>query len=207
MTQYGFCIDLNTCAGCKACAMACKDRNDLDLGTKYRKVIDYAGGTWDTSGTIPVPSNIFSYSVSLACNHCANPACVENCPTGAMAKDEETGIVTSDPEVCIGCGACVSSCPYDEPRIVGDTPHSGKCDMCYDLVSQGQNPRCVDACIMRCLKFGDIEELRATYGDNADAGALPHADLTNPSIVVVAHRNDPNHASEGSIVNTPEEIA
>jgi anaerobic dimethyl sulfoxide reductase subunit B (iron-sulfur subunit) len=187
--------------------MACKDRNDLEMGTKFRKVIDYAGGTWETKGNVEVPSGVFSYSVSVACNHCASPACVAQCPTGAMTKDEETGIVTSDPEVCIGCGTCVQACPYGEPRLVGETPHSGKCDMCYDLVSQGGNPRCVDACIMRCLKFGDIEELRSQYGENASAGPLPDASETNPSLVIIPHRNDPDVTLEGEVVSSPEEIA
>ncbi len=204
MTQYGFAVELDRCSGCKACAMACKDRNDLDLGTKYRKVIDYAGGTWDVSNDgVCTPSGVFSYSVSVSCNHCDNPACVANCPTGAMRKDSETGIVTSDPEVCIGCGTCVESCPYRAPRLVGEELHSGKCDMCYGLVSAGGNPRCVDACPMRALHFGTIEDLRAEFGDNADAGPLPESTMTSPNIVLVANRN----AGDGMIVSSPEEIA
>lgn len=203
MAQYGFAIDLDNCAGCKACAMACKDRNDLDMGIKYRKVYDYAGGTWDMQSGICSPTNVFSYSISIACNHCTNPACVSKCPTGAMRKDSETGIVTPDPAVCIGCKTCVEACPYGAPRMVGESPHSGKCDMCYDIVKDGGNPRCVDACIMRCLHFGKIDELRSQFEGTADAAPLPDSSETSPNLVIIANR----HTGSGAIVSSPEEVA
>lgn len=207
MTQYGFCIDLNRCTGCKACAMACKDRNNLELGIKYRKVMDYAGGSWSEENGVLIPDGIFSYSVTMACNHCERPACVEICPTGAMTKDPETGAVTSDPNVCIGCGSCVNACPYSEPRLVEDGTRCGKCDMCIDLVSNNENPRCVDACVMRCLAFGPIEDLRAEFGENANVSCLPDSSLTDPALVVVLNRLDPDGTTPGAIINSPEEIA
>lgn len=203
MVQYGFAIDLDNCAGCKACAMACKDRNDLPMGTKFRKVLDYAGGSWSVENGVCAPSGVFSYSVSLSCNHCDDPACVRSCPSTAMQKDPETGLVTVDDNVCIGCGMCVNACPYHEPRLVGSPVHSSKCDGCFDLVSQGGNPRCVDACIMRCLHFGPIDELRAEFGENADAEPLASSSLTGPNLVIIKNRA----AGQGAVVSSAEEIA
>ena len=104
------------------------------------------------------------YSTSVSCNHCASPACVANCPTGAMYKDEETGVVLHDDEMCIGCETCVGACPYGEPVYMEDEGIVRKCDACYLLREKGESPACVAACPMRCLDFGDLEELKAKYG-------------------------------------------
>lgn len=112
MAQYGFFFDGTRCTGCKTCEFACKDYKDLTTEFAFRKVYEVAGGetTRDEDGLITTTA--FSYPVSSSCQHCDKPACVEACPTGAMHKDEETGLVTVDTEVCIGCGACATACPY-----------------------------------------------------------------------------------------------
>ena len=102
--------------------------------------------------------------------HCADPACVAACPTGAMTKRDD-GIVYVDQEICVGCGACAQACPYNAPHLISAAGVMGKCDLCRDLVDAGQNPACVDACLMRCLDWGDIDELRERHGDGASAGA------------------------------------
>lgn len=80
------------------------------------------------------------------CNHCAEPACVANCPTGAMAKREDNGAVVVDQEVCIGCGTCVNSCPYEVPQIDEAAGVSSKCTMCFDRLDNDHRPWCVQAC-------------------------------------------------------------
>lgn len=128
--------------------------------------MNYGGGTWKPTETGHyVPDGVFSYFMSMACNHCMNPACVENCPTGAMQKDGETGIVWTDHEACVGCGTCVSACPYDAPQLNEDEGYSIKCDMCRDELALGRRPVCVMACPMRALDWGDRDELAATYGE------------------------------------------
>ena len=94
MAQYAFHFDSNKCTGCKTCQVACKETYKLPVNNLYRKVLNYQGGTWELNeaGSY-VPNGVFGYFVSMACNHCVDPACVANCPTGAMQKDEETGIV------------------------------------------------------------------------------------------------------------------
>ena len=186
MTQYGFYFDSTRCTGCKTCTLACKDKKDLPTNLVYRKVFDYEGGMWEQGANGTYQTTAFMYHLSLACNHCENPACLENCPTGSISKDEATGAVISGAEeTCIGCGTCVQVCPYGVPAVNPDTEKSVKCDMCIDLVAAGKQPICVESCPLRALEFGPIEELRAAHPDAVN-GIAPMADgsLTAPAIVI-----------------------
>lgn len=183
--QYGFYVDQQHCIGCFTCQIACKDKNDLPAGVRWRKVHEFEGGdTLEDNGVYR--SNMFAYWLPLACNHCEKPKCVENCPAGALYKRETDGIVLLDQDKCIGCGYCVWSCPYEVPQLVNNT--SSKCNFCVDLLEQGKNPACVDACIMRVLKYGPVDELRAKYGDVDEVKGMPSADITRPSLVITPHK-------------------
>jgi len=183
--QYGFYYDDSRCTGCRTCMMACKDYHDLDDTIAYRKVYDLEGGsTWtDDDGT--VRTDAFAYHLSIACNHCTSPACTGVCPTGAMHKDADTGIVSVNTKVCIGCGYCTMACPYHAPAISHVTSTSAKCDGCRDRVARGQRPICVEACPVRALEFDDIVELRKRHPGTVDAIApMPAGTVTLPSIVI-----------------------
>ena len=79
--SLGFYFDMTRCSGCAACRTACQDRFDLfEVGFAPRRVHRYQTGTF--------PS-VAGYVTSVSCNHCENPACVENCPTGAMFKNKD----------------------------------------------------------------------------------------------------------------------
>ena len=186
--SLGFYVDLASCIGCKTCQVACKETYKLPVNNLYRKVYNYQGGSWKpTEAGHYVPEGVFGYFVSLACNHCTNPACVANCPTGAMYKDAETGMVLHDDEACIGCQTCVQSCPYEIPQYLADVKIVRKCDMCADLVMRGERPACVDACPMRCLEWDDFDELSGRYGSAVrNVGPLPSEDQTQPCSLINA---------------------
>ena len=188
MTQYAFHFNSDVCTGCKTCQVACKETYKLPVNNLYRKVYNYQGGSWKpTEAGHYVPDGVFGYFVSLACNHCTNPACVANCPTGAMQKDEETGIVWTDHDVCIGCRSCEKACPYHAPSFLEEEGYMGKCDFCKDQLERGEDPYCVRTCALRALRYGDIDELRAEYGEgDVEAVPLP-ANTTNPSLVLIPH--------------------
>lgn len=185
--QLGFCIEQNLCMGCKACQVACKDKNDLELGQLFRKVIEIEDGKYSDDGN-GIRQEVYSYYTSMACNHCENPVCIEACPTGAMYKRKGDGIVLVNKEVCIGCSACKQACPYDAPVLNQTENKMGKCDFCADLIIQGKDPICVGSCPVRAIHYGDIEELRNKYGKVNIVKGLPESN-TKPSLVIVPHKN------------------
>ncbi|MGG0715994.1 DMSO/selenate family reductase complex B subunit [Robertmurraya massiliosenegalensis] len=188
MVQLGFYINNEYCTGCKACVVACKDKNDLEVGVNYRRVYEHSEGDYVERDEAFI-QNVQSFFTSISCNHCENPKCVENCPTGAMHKREEDGVVLVDHEKCIGCKYCMWNCPYGAPQYNEVIGKMTKCNFCIDLIEVGENPVCVGSCPMRALDYGPIEELREKYGDVSNIKGLPDASITNPSIVIGAHRN------------------
>lgn len=187
--QLGFYFDASACNGCKACMVACKSKNNLPVGINYRRVYQYGGGTWvqhPDDATIMLPNNMFVYSISVACNHCETPTCRDVCPAAAITKRED-GVVLVDPDKCIGCRYCEWACPYGAPRFDEAKGVMTKCTACEDLLAQGQKPACVDACVMRALDFGDLNELRLRYGGVDAIEPLPEAAYTQPSLVITPH--------------------
>lgn len=176
MGKMGFYFDMEACIGCRTCQIACKDKNNLDVGVSFRQVKSFEIGVYPKPG---------SFCYSGACNHCSDAKCIKGCPTGAMyyAKD---GTVQHDKDKCIGCQYCVWNCPYGAPKFIEKSGVIGKCDSCKDLRDKGENPACVDACVMRCLKFGDLDELEAQYGPGLvkELPILPKSSVTNPSILI-----------------------
>ena len=102
VVRKGFYFNQRNCIGCKTCQIACKDKNDLDIGVVFRHVNDYEVGTYpDATG----------YHYAATCNHCIDPACVAVCPNAATYIDKKDGTVQHDDEKCIGCEYCVKACP------------------------------------------------------------------------------------------------
>jgi anaerobic dimethyl sulfoxide reductase subunit B len=173
----GFYFDMTSCIGCRTCQIACKDKNDLKVGTIFRQARTYETGAYPNPGV---------YHFSSTCNHCTSPKCVEGCPTGAMhiAADKT---VQHDKTKCIGCRYCTWSCPYGVPQFIADLGKVSKCDACKDLRDKKENPVCVDACPMRAIEWGDIGELKAKHGDTTrDLAILPNSSVTNPSLLIKA---------------------
>ena len=173
MSSYGFLVNLNLCITCRACEVACKTWNVLptDRQIRWRRVFDESTGTWP---------NAVTYSVSLACNHCANAPCVKACPSKALSVRPSDGIVLIDQGKCVGCRYCAAACPYGAPQFDVALKKMSKCTFCVDRIEQGLEPACVDTCPTGALQFGKIEDL-----DRRGVKAIPRlADprLSNPSI-------------------------
>ncbi len=186
--QVGFVHNNIDCIGCRACEIACKDKNGLNAGPRFRRVMYVEGGHFP---------DVFAYKVNMSCNHCAEPACLPTCPTGAIFKRADNGVVDIDSTLCIGCRRCEAACPYGAPQFDPEDGLVKKCNMCIDELEAGRHPYCVMACMMRVLDIGPIDQLRAGRFPTKAIGPgevpvrqvknMAHPELTNPSIVFVPH--------------------
>lgn len=201
--QYGFHVDTTRCTGCKTCEMACRDAYRLGDTSSFRRVCEYTGGSWQQEGPA-WRHDVFSYYVSIACNHCTDPICQQICPSGAMRKGDD-GFVVCDSNRCFGCRGCALACPYKAPSYSESIRAMRKCDGCRARVAQGALPICVEACPMRALSFGPIEDLRAKYGVIDTIAPMPPSHFTKPNVVVTPHpKAKPFHAPDGRLANEKE---
>ena len=155
MSQYAMLVDLNRCTGCLYCTVACKAANPVGVGEFWNKTFRI-GPTPKEGGSGHFP-DVEMYFLPVQCQHCANPECVNVCPTGASVK-LENGIVNVDTDACIGCGLCVSACPYNIRYVELDSGVAKKCNFCIDRVEEGLLPACVMECGARARFFGDLEK-------------------------------------------------
>ncbi|WP_316365670.1 4Fe-4S dicluster domain-containing protein [Candidatus Thiodiazotropha sp. CDECU1] len=186
--QLGFVHNNVDCIGCRACEIACKDKNGLAAGPRFRRVQYIEGGHYP---------DVYAYKVNMSCNHCESPACLPTCPTGAIFKRKADGIVDIDSTLCIGCRRCEAACPFGAPQFDPGDNIVKKCNMCVDEIEAGRKPYCVMACMMRVLDIGSIDEIwrgslqTAAVGPNDDVSKqvknMANIELTKPSIGFVAH--------------------
>jgi Fe-S-cluster-containing dehydrogenase component len=148
MARYGMAIDTRKCVGCMDCVVACKTENRVP-DHLYRDWILY-----DTQGKFPT---LHMEIRSERCNHCDNPPCVDCCPTGASHVHEQGNVVLVERTMCIGCKACIASCPYDA-RFVHPDGYVDKCTFCIHRVEQGLQPACVAVCPTHCMFVGDLDD-------------------------------------------------
>lgn len=145
-------IDLDRCTGCESCVIGCKYENKVDLGQYWNKVLRVGPmGTWP---------NISMYWLPMQCQQCANPACVAVCPTSAHHRDEETGVVLIDQELCIGCKSCVNACPWEVPYINVNTNTAQKCTLCFHETKDNPDwePPCCHNCCGGARFIGDLDD-------------------------------------------------
>lgn len=200
--QYAFYFDSSACSGCKTCQVACKDKNDLTHGIRWRRVYEITGGNWEKQGDTWIPE-VSSYHLSMSCNHCEDPICLKSCPTTAIIKRED-GIVVIDPERCMGCRYCEWACPYDALQFNENSGQMTKCDLCFDYVEEGKLPSCVASCPMRVLDFGTKKELIEKYGQEDKVFPMPDPKICNPSFVLKAHKDAEQEDYELKITNREE---
>jgi anaerobic dimethyl sulfoxide reductase subunit B len=171
-SQLAFFVDTTKCINCRTCEIACKDFNNSSVGSRIRKVRVFEGGDFP---------GIFAYNISMACNHCEDPICARQCPTGAYRKRERDGIVVHDPERCIGCRYCTWLCPYGAPQYSPEEGRVHKCNLCVEEIDRGRKPVCVASCPMRAIEIGPLAEIAARPGSVIDIRNLPSPDLTRPA--------------------------
>jgi Fe-S-cluster-containing dehydrogenase component len=150
MTRLTMAIDTGRCMGCKACVLACQQRND----SGYDHARNWVRPAGASAGKGPGFA-LRSYQPG-SCMQCAEPLCVEACPTGATYRGGD-GVVYIDAPRCIGCAACLGACPY---RARFRHPASGradKCDYCREGRAAGLEPACVRVCPTGVRTFGDLD--------------------------------------------------
>lgn len=163
--RWGMLIDSTKCSsGCTDCVTACNTENGLSGGKLP------TDSQWIRKIEIKESRTGKTQSLPMMCQHCAEPPCVDVCPTGASFKRAD-GIVLVDKHICIGCRYCVMACPYkarsfvheplsnqktDVPRGMGTVEG---CTMCVHKVDKGEMPACVSACASaghEAILFGDL---------------------------------------------------
>ena len=167
MTRWGMAVDMAHCVGCQTCVVACQMHNALRPGVAWLRVDALEWGAWPDADRAYFPH---------ACLHCDEPDCVSVCPTGASSRRPD-GIVEVDYQTCIGCGVCMTACPFGARTINGsDTWFFGaeqpapyetadpaclgvaeKCDFCAGWLDRGLEPACVESCPVGVRAFGDVD--------------------------------------------------
>ena len=167
--KLGLVIDLDTCVGCHACVVHCKEWNTGGYPAPLSDTDPYGSdptGTW--------LNRVHSYEVDApdrpprvvhfpkSCLHCEDAPCVTVCPTGASYKRAEDGIVLVDEDLCIGCKLCAWACPYGAREFDGGTGVMKKCTLCIDRIYNDHLadpvPACVSTCPARARHFGDLAD-------------------------------------------------
>jgi Fe-S-cluster-containing dehydrogenase component len=173
--------DSTLCIGCKTCEVGCKKANDLPVEhsdlDKWHGVSDVWDSKEDTAPHTFIKIKMYKEGSGVnkdqekdgfafmrsACMHCAEPDCQSVCPTSALIKQEDTGIVTWDVDACCGCRYCQVACPYLVPKFEYDKafPKLQKCFLCDHRIAKGEIPGCAEACPTGATLYGTYEELLA----------------------------------------------
>lgn len=217
-------IDISKCIGCKACQVACMEWNDL------RDAVGTTAGTYDNprdltdqSWTVMRFSEVEVQPGKLewlirkdGCMHCTDPGCLKACPAPGAILQYTNGIVDFHEESCIGCGYCITGCPFNIPRLSKKDGKVYKCTLCSDRVAVGLVPACAKTCPTGAITFGSKEDmLRHAEGRIADLKerGFQQAGLYNPPGVggthvmyVLQHGNRPElyHGLAKNPVISPE---
>jgi formate dehydrogenase iron-sulfur subunit len=198
-------IDTTTCIGCKACEVACIEWNDLPYAeTSFDNTIQTLPETqWNYWNLIKFneydhPEHGFMWLMRKdQCMHCAEPGCLEACPSDGAIVQYANGIVDFQQEHCIGCGYCIIGCPFNIPKFNRTTKKVYKCTLCADRVASGLEPACIKACPTGCLHFGTkedmlqlaeqrVQQLREHYGFKR-AGIYDPPGVGGTGVVYILH--------------------
>ncbi|MFH2103478.1 MAG: DmsC/YnfH family molybdoenzyme membrane anchor subunit [Chloroflexota bacterium] len=200
-TQYAFAFDSRYCSGCKACQVACKDKNDLPVGVLWRRVMEVNSGDWSWQGQAWTQS-VFAYYLSIACNHYIHPKCAGVCPANAYSVRPD-GIVILDPAKYMGCHYCNWACPYGAPQYNQEAGKMTKCDLCADAIDTGLPPACVAACPLRVLELAGSAEQPGKITPQV-VYPLPAYSRTEPRFYITPHPAVEKMGAQARIANREE---
>jgi Fe-S-cluster-containing dehydrogenase component len=196
--QYAFEVDLDACTGCKACVSACHTLNGLDDDEVWRTVGLLHGGTSEAPAL---------QTVTTACHHCLEPACLIGCPTLAYEKDPVTGIVKHLDDQCFGCQYCTLMCPYDAPKYSKSRGIVRKCDMCSDRLAHDEAPACVQACPNEAIAIRVVDRAAAIEASDARTflPGAPGPEDTLPTTVYKTKKSMPSNMRPADFYRTSPE--
>lgn len=160
-------IDISQCIGCKACQVACMEWNDLrpEVGVNvgvYDNPPDLAAKAWTVMRFTELENDgRLEWLIRKdGCMHCSDPGCLKSCPAPGAIVQYANGIVDFHQEHCIGCGYCLTGCPFNIPRLSAQDDKAYKCSLCSDRVAVGQAPACVKTCPTGAIHFGSKEDMK-----------------------------------------------
>ncbi|QQC66929.1 formate dehydrogenase subunit beta [Paraburkholderia ginsengisoli] len=200
-------IDVSKCIGCKACQTACMEWNDLrdEVGVNVG-VYDNPADLTEHSWTVMRFSEYENQQGDLewlirkdGCMHCEDPGCLKACPSPGAIVQYTNGIVDFHEENCIGCGYCVTGCPFNVPRISQKDNRAYKCTLCSDRVAVGQEPACVKTCPTGAIMFGTKEDMHHQAAERIvdlkergfqNAGLYDPAGVGGTHVMYVLHHAD-----------------
>ncbi|MBA8886584.1 formate dehydrogenase iron-sulfur subunit [Dokdonella fugitiva] len=191
-------IDVTKCIGCKACQVACMEWNDLrdEIGSctgHYDNPADLSEHSWTLmrfSEHETAAGDLEWLIRKDGCMHCADPGCLKACPAPGAIVQYANGIVDFHEENCIGCGYCVTGCPFNVPRISKRDHKAYKCTLCSDRVAVGLEPACVKTCPTGAIVFGtkdDMKQHAAERIEDLKSRGFEHAGLYDPAGVGGTH--------------------
>src|SRR5574341_2059616 len=159
-------IDVSRCIGCKACQAACMEWNDLRdrVGVNegfYTNPPDLSDQTWTLMRFYEeqIEGSLQWLILKDGCLHCSDPGCLRACPAPGAIVQYANGLVDFHEEQCIGCGYCISGCPFNIPRLRSEDSKVYKCTLCSDRVAVGLEPACIKSCPTQALSFGSKEDM------------------------------------------------
>ena len=191
-------IDTTKCIGCKACQVACMEWNDLrdEIGTNtgdYQNPHDLTENSWTLMRFAEVEDSKGDLEWLIrkdGCMHCKDPGCLKACPSPGAIVQYSNGIVDFHEENCIGCGYCVTGCPFNVPRISKKDHKAYKCTLCSDRVSVGLEPACIKSCPTGALVFGTKEDMKQHAAERVEdlkSRGFENAGLYDPQGVSGTH--------------------
>ncbi len=193
--QYAFEVDLDQCSGCKACVTACHSLNGLEPEETWRSVGMIHGNTEKISEHVYQRDASLLQTVTTACHHCLEPACLIGCPVNAYDKDPITGIVKHLDDQCIGCQYCTLTCPYGVPKYSEQLGIVRKCDMCSNRLAAREQPACVQGCPNGAIsiRLVDIQEIQNKPNAQVNIPGAPDSHHTLPTTRYVTRQKIAEH--------------